>query len=302
MLAVVTGLPWHTIRWRPGCSRCFRRHCWLVSQWGGGCIHRAWQLQLADGRRFFAKTNGAAALPMLQAEAAGLQALAAAADADLVVPRPLHCALVEGEALMVLPWLTLVHGGTSQAWSDFGAGLARLHRRSAAGQPQRFGWSHDNFIGTNPQRNGWQDRWGRFFAERRLGVQLELAAAKGKQLRGGEQLLADLPGWLDAHDPDPCLVHGDLWSGNAALLQDPPLPALFDPAVYRGDREVDLAMARLFGGFPADFFLGYGRAWPLPPGDVRRRHVYDLYHLLNHANLFGGGYWRQAQELIDRLI
>ncbi len=269
---------------------------------GGGCSHRAWQLQLADGRRFFAKTNGAAALPLLQAEADGLKALAAAAGADLVVPQPLHCAVVEGEAVLLLPWLTLAHGGSSQAWSDFGAALACLHRRSAAGPSLRFGWPHDNFIGSNPQRNGWGDHWGRFFAERRLGVQLELAAAKGKQLPGSQQLLADLPGWLDDHGPDPCLVHGDLWSGNAALLQDSSLPALFDPAVYRGDREVDLAMARLFGGFPADFFLGYGREWPLPPGEARRRLVYDLYHLLNHANLFGGGYWRQAQALIDRLL
>ena len=106
---------------------------------------------------------------------------------------------------------------------------------------------------------------------------------------------------MDQHGAEPCLVHGDLWAGNGALLVDG-RGAIFDPAVYWGDREVDLAMAHLFGGFPACFFAGYEGRWPLPPGHRQRREIYNLYHLLNHANLFGGGYWRQAQASIDALL
>jgi fructosamine-3-kinase len=189
----------------------------------------------------------------------------------------------------------------AQAWSRFGAALADLHRRSLASSDGRYGWQQDNFIGSAPQANGWLAGWGEFFAERRLGPQLLLAARAGRPLRQAEALLARLPSWLDQHGAEPCLVHGDLWAGNGGLLGNG-RGSIFDPAVYRGDREVDLAMARLFGGFPASFFAGYEGRWPLPPGHGRRREIYNLYHLLNHANLFGGGYWRQAQASIDALV
>lgn len=286
---------------------------------GGGCIHQAWCLDLADGRRLFAKTNRLAALPLLRAEAHGLEALAAEAG-ELVIPQPLACEALGDRALLLLDWLPLAgagpslpgspgsapppfasHANPAQAWGRFGAALAELHRRSLASSDGRFGWQQDNFIGSGPQANGWLAGWGEFFAERRLGPQLLLAARAGRPLRQAEALLARLPAWLDQHGAGPCLVHGDLWSGNGGLLQDG-RGSLFDPAVYRGDREVDLAMARLFGGFPAPFFAGYEGRWPLPPGHDQRLEIYNLYHLLNHANLFGGGYWRQAQARIDTLM
>ncbi len=274
---------------------------------GGGSIHAAWDLQLADGRRLFAKTNAAVRLPLLEAEAEGLKALAAAAAGELAVPRPHHCGRFGEHALLLLDWLDLSTGGAEADWAALGAALARLHRRSLQQGSPAFGWSHDNHIGSAPQRNGWSDDWGRFFAERRLGVQLALAAVAGRRLHGASELLSRAPGWLNGHGAQPCLVHGDLWGGNAALLLSPirpsgPVGALFDPAIHRGDREVDLAMARLFGGFPDPFFAGYAAEWPLPDGHQRRRACYDLYHLLNHANLFGGGYWGQAQAVIDALL
>ena len=300
---------------------------------GGGCIHQAWALDLADGRRLFAKTNRLAALPLLQAEADGLAALAAVGSA-LVLPEPIACEALGDRALLLMGWLPLAGaacgwgGGPGsgagavasapqssgwaaaaagarsdpdQAWGRFGEALADLHHRSLASSDGRFGWSGDNFIGSGPQANGWLAGWGQFFAERRLAPQLALAARAGRPLRQGEALLARLPGWLDQHGAEPCLVHGDLWAGNGGLLVDG-RGAIFDPAVYRGDREVDLAMAQLFGGFPARFFAGYASRWPLPPGHQERREIYNLYHLLNHANLFGGGYWRQAQACIDALL
>jgi len=296
---------------------------------GGGCIHSAWCLQLAGGGRLFAKTNHLEALPLLQAEAEGLAALHAAADpAALVVPEPLAVAAVGDRAVLVLPWLELGPGRSGGAarsgnggWRGLGTVLADLHQRSlvpvadyaadagtatdpgtaAGNRTTRFGWDRDNWIGSGPQPNGWYHHWGCFFAERRLAPQLQRLALRGGDLRGAEQLLERVPAWLENHGAEPCLVHGDLWSGNAALLADG-RGALFDPAVYRGDREVDLAMARLFGGFPEAFFAGYEERWPLPPDHRHRVDIYNLYHLLNHANLFGGGYRQQAQACIDALL
>ncbi|MCP9931698.1 fructosamine kinase family protein [Cyanobium sp. AMD-g] len=279
---------------------------------GGGCIHSAWRLELADGSLLFAKTNAASALPLLEAEAEGLQSLSLAAEEHgLLVPVPLACGLSGPVAILVLSWLNL-EGGRFAApalhWRRLGAALAGLHRHSltlpcAAGDRggASFGWPRDNVIGSFPQRNGWDDDWGRFFVERRLAPQLEHLASSGTPLRQAESLLERAGQWLADHRPDACLVHGDLWSGNAAITASGQ-GVIFDPAVYRGDREVDLAMARLFGGFPEAFYEGYTEAWPLPSGHEFRRDLYNLYHVLNHANLFGGSYLGQGQGQINRLL
>ena len=293
---------------------------------GGGCIHRAWRLRLEsrgpDPTYLFAKTNRPEALPLLAAEADGLAALAAAAEGSgLVVPQPLAMGLVGGEAVLVLPWLDLGLGrgaDPTRTWAAVGAGLARLHRRSLVaplGPGDRlgsYGWCRDNAIGTAPQANGWMANWSRFFGERRLAPQLETLARSGRTLAGAAALLERLDDLLAGHQPDACLVHGDLWSGNLDALARSSQPgldgsplavgAIFDPAPYRGDREVDLAMARLFGGVPQAFFDGYGSEWPLPAGHRERISLYNLYHQINHANLFpGGGYHRQAQSTVTAL-
>ena len=279
---------------------------------GGGCIHSAWCLHLADGRRLFAKTNHAAALPLLEAEAEGLAALAAAAGDDgPLIPAPLALGVAGEQAVLVLSWLELGPGRSAggAGWQRLGAALARLHRRSlslACGEGDRpghaFGWPQANFIGSGPQPNGWDADWGRFFVQRRLAPQLErLARALAALWSGPSRCWSGRGSRLAEHRPEPALVHGDLWSGNAALTADG-RGAIFDPAVYRGDREVDLAMARLFGGFPAAFFSGYEQEWPLPADHRRRIALYNLYHLLNHANLFGGSYRLQCQARIDRLL
>jgi fructosamine-3-kinase len=273
---------------------------------GGGCIHQAWRLELAGGGTVFAKTNTAACLPLLEAEAEGLQQLARHAPTGLVIPEPLAWGVEGEQAVLVLGWLDLAGaaGGVvaRDGWFRLGHGLAVLHRSSAASAPaQGYGWGADNFIGSAPQTNSWRPDWGVFFAECRLAPQLAWAARRGQPLRGTEELLARLPQWLAGHCCQPALVHGDLWCGNAALLADG-RGAIFDPACYWGDREVDLAMAQLFGGFPPAFFEGYGAAWPLEPGAAERVGLYNLYHLLNHANLFGGSYGQRAQASIDALL
>ncbi len=278
---------------------------------GGGCIHSAWCLHLADGRRLFAKTNHRRTLPLLEAEAEGLAALAAAAGDDgPLIPSPLALGVAGEQAVLVLSWLELGPGRSDggAGWQRLGAALARLHRSSlslACGEGDRpgraFGWPQDNFIGSGPQPNGWDADWGRFFVQRRLAPQLERQARTSGPLGRADELLEGAVSWLGGHRPEPALVHGDLWSGNAALTAAGQ-GAIFDPAVYRGDREVDLAMARLFGGFPAAFFSGYEQQWPLPADHRRRIGLYNLYHLLNHANLFGGSYRHQCQASINSLL
>jgi len=261
---------------------------------GGGCINGAWAV--GDGqRRYFVKTNIDEHHAMFAAEAEGLAELAH--TQTVRVPVPVVHGVAGDEAFLVLEYLEL--GGRS-ADERFGRELAALHRTTAP----RFGWHRDNTIGITPQPNAWTDDWIEFLCERRLGHQLDLALARGagKALRArGEQLLDRLPDLFSDYRPVPSLLHGDLWGGNAAVTRDG-APVIFDPAVYYGDREADLAMTELFGGFGPRFYAAYREAWPLDPGYPVRRDLYNLYHLLNHYNLFGGGYLMQAQSLIDRLL
>ena len=267
----------------------------------GGCSHSAWQLHLADGRQVFAKTNHASALPLLAAEAEGLKALAPWAQPPLQLPQPLALGVSAGQAVLLLSWLELLpSGGSPGEWRRLGGALAALHRASST-EARSFGFPSDNYIGGTLQPNGWLDHWGRFFVERRLAPQLALAAQRGLALAQGQALLDRAAELLDGHGCGAALVHGDLWSGNAGLLVDGGV-ALFDPAVYWGDREVDLAMARLLGGFPESFFAGYQVEWPLPPTSCHRTPLYNLYHLLNHANLFGGSYRNQVEAQVASLL
>ncbi|MFN3750237.1 MAG: fructosamine kinase family protein [Thiobacillus sp.] len=260
----------------------------------GGDISDAFTL--SDGTRsFFVKTQPAARLDMFEAEAAGLAELAAAQAVR--VPAVIACGNAAGRAYLVLEALPL--GGRGDA-ALLGRQLAQQHRTSAA----HFGGTRDNWIGSTPQPNGWLDDWVAFWRVRRLGHQLELAAQNGyggALQRDGDALLARLDGFFSAYRPQPSLLHGDLWGGNHGFLDDG-TPVIFDPAVYYGDRECDLAMSELFGGFAPAFHAAYREAWPLDAGYAVRKTLYNLYHILNHANLFGGGYAAQAQRMIGGLL
>jgi len=261
----------------------------------GSALNQAARLAIG-AEHFFVKLNDSKRLSMLEAEADGLEAIAQ--TGTVRVPEVVGSGAANGQAFLVLEHLALEHGGTA-AGAALGRGLAALHRVHGP----RFGWHRDNTIGTTMQVNRWTEDWATFFAERRLRFQLECVARKGfgELSRRGEQLVARLAERLDAHDPPPSLRHGDLWGGNwGALPNDEAV--VFDPAVYYGDREADLAMTELFGGFPQAFYAAYAEAYPLAAGYSRRRDVYNLYHVLNHVNLFGAGYARQAAGLIDRLL
>ena len=266
-----------------------------VAPVGGGCINEAYRLEGVDSSRYFLKLNKARHLPMFVAEAEGLSAIAA--TNTIRVPQPVAHGTANSHSFLVLEYLEL--GNRSNA-ALLGKQLAALHRCTSS----RFGLMQDNFIGTTPQPNGWKDSWIDFWREQRLGFQLRLAEGNGYggQLQTlGNRLLDTLPAFFAGYTPQPSLLHGDLWSGNHAFLADG-TPAIFDPAVYYGDRECDLAMTELFGGYSADFYAAYRAAYPLDSGYAVRRDLYNLYHILNHANLFGGGYARQAEQMMQKLL
>lgn len=263
----------------------------------GGGIHTALSIEDAGGTRFFAKLATAAQLPVFEAEVDGLAALAA--SASLCTPAVLACGAAEGHAFLVLEHLELAPLQSAADGTRFAEALVALHRDTGA----RFGWPRDNFIGRTPQHNGERDNWARFVVEQRLRPQFALARDKGfdaELQRQGERLFERVPALFLDYRPQPSLLHGDLWHGNAAVLADG-TPVVFDPAVHRGDRESDLAMSELFGGFPSAFYAAYRRAWPLHEDYERRKLLYSLYHVLNHLNLFGRAYLREALRLTTRL-
>ena len=187
-----------------------------------------------------------------------------------------------------------------KAMRALGRNLACLHCVTR----DRYGWNRDNTIGSTPQINTQADDWVAFWRERRLGHQLRLAASLGhggRLIANGERLLEKLPALFAGYNPPPSLLHGDLWSGNAAMEAGGE-PVIYDPAVYYGDREADLAMTELFGGYSRSFYDAYRSEYPLDAGYAMRKHLYNLYHVLNHLNLFGGGYGAQAERMIEQLL
>ena len=262
----------------------------------GGGLHRCY-LWRCGPTAVFVKLAGESAAAGLEAEAAGLQALAAAQAVR--VPGVLALGLAQGHAFLALEWIDTRPSNRDSA-RRLGERLAAQHRLTAG----QFGWPSDNAIGRTVQINGWLPDWTEFFRERRLRYQLELASRRGfgpLLEQAGERLLESVAALLGEHRPRASLLHGDLWGGNWFTDRQGE-PVIFDPAVYYGDREADLAMTRLFGGFGDAFYAAYEAQAPLAPGHAVRADLYNLYHVLNHANLFGGGYPRQARSMIERLL
>lgn len=261
---------------------------------GGGDISAAWRVMTNAGPLFL-KTEDRDGFDRLDGEADGLRALREAGAVR--VPEVRSCGVTGGDAFLALEWLELEPAG-AETQRALGRKLAAQHRRTG----ESFGWHRDNTIGATPQVNTPDGDWLRFYGERRLRFQLDLAAHNGY---GGELqvqgrvLVENLARLFDGYAPEPSLLHGDLWGGNHAVVDGEPV--IFDPAVHYGDRECDLAMTRLFGGFGREFYAAYEEAWPLAPGHARRLPLYQLYHVLNHLNLFGRVYLSRAVALIHQL-
>lgn len=262
----------------------------------GGDINRAFLLQGASAR-YFVKLNRVDLVEMFAAEFAGLNALAQ--TKTVKVPQPIMFGQTTNISFLVLEFLELKRT-TPQSEHLFGEQLAQLHLLK---QPF-WGWQIDNTIGSTPQKNARAENWVTFWREKRLGFQLQLAAQKGygSQLQVlGEKLSERLDDFFVNYTPQPSLLHGDLWGGNVSTTEQNQ-PVMFDPACYFGDRETDLAMTELFGGFSQNFYAAYNGVWQLDDGYKIRKNLYNLYHILNHVNLFGSGYAAQATQMMQKLL
>lgn len=267
-----------------------------TSSIGGGCINQANRIE-GNGRQFFVKLNNAVSLSMFEAEAAGLQEIHN--SRTLRVPVPVCWGNNSSTAWLVLEYLEIGRQSRSSA-TALGSRLAAMHQVSVG----EFGWTRNNTIGATQQINDRSTDWIEFWRKCRLGYQLQLARANGYSGRlqaQGERLTEQLDAFFPGTQPVASLLHGDLWSGNYSF-DDSGEPVVFDPAVYYGDRETDIAMTELFGGFPDAFYTAYRDAYPLDPGYTTRKTLYNLYHILNHLNLFGSGYLRQAEQMMGQLL
>jgi fructosamine-3-kinase len=262
---------------------------------GGGDINEAARVETPDAR-YFVKWNFRPRPRMFEAEARGLNLLAAAQA--LRIPRVV--AVIKQPAALILEWIDL---GTNKAAAAeaLGRGLAQQHRSTAP----TYGLDHDNYIGSTPQQNTPARSWIEFYRDRRLGAQRDLAQRNGyltlDRAVGLNRVMDRLDEWIDADKTVPSLLHGDLWGGNY-LIDAQGQPVLIDPAVYYGDREAEIAFTELFGGFGAQFYAAYDEAWPLDRGYADRRDLYNLYHLLNHLNLFGEGYGGSVDAILRHYV
>jgi len=265
-----------------------------ASPLSGGSINRAWRL--SDGRhQYFIKTNSPDRLAMFEAEMIGLNEIQA--SNSIRVPAPLACGIVDQQAFIVLEYLELSGRPDPVRLAQQ---LASMHQCTR----EQYGFSGDNSIGTTAQVNSFNPDWIGFWQQQRLGYQLSLARTNGygnELFDTGMCLNEQLGHFFNDYTPLASLLHGDLWSGNQGA-DSAGNPVVYDPACYYGDHETDLAMMELFGSPGQRFFDAYDDLFPIDAGYKARRELYNLYHILNHANLFGASYVSQAKQMIASLL
>ena len=264
---------------------------------GGGCIHKAWCINFQNGKKVFAKSNHINNLNMFKFESECLTVLKKFANKSFIcVPKALDLISYQNISILCLEWLDIKQSKQNL----LGKGLALLHKSSSELRQKNFGWEEEGFIGSSKQIRGLNSNWGEFFVNYRLRPQLIQAKAWGVKVEVYEDLLRYLSSYLNDHHPRISIVHGDLWSGNCGSTKNG-LGILYDPASYWADREVDISMTKLFGGFNREFYQGYEDIWPLDKFSKDRIDIYNLYHLLNHANMFGGSYKHNSLQILNDL-
>ncbi len=262
-----------------------------ITQLSGGSISNCLRARTSQGE-YFLKRGALDSVHQFNAEADALRFLQ---QSSFRVPQIYKVQPIQGQVLLVLEYLPL---RPVQDWTGYARRLVELHQITHS----QFGWHGNNFIGATEQQNPWCVDWPQFWQQARLTPQLNWAKSKlsAEDVCSIERVIDAVPSLLAGHQPICSLVHGDLWSGNIAETIDGQ-PALFDPALYYGDREVDLAMSELFGGVPPSLSHSYHRLWPLDGGYETRQLIYNLYHLLNHLNIFGKSYLSAIHSLINQL-
>ena len=269
----------------------------------GGCISEASRVTVQDSngnkRHYFVKRNHCDFLNNFQCERNGLAAIQA--SGSIKVPKPIGLGLHDTQAWLILEW---VEPGVKckNFFAQFGQRLANLHRCTKS---METGWEEDNYLGATRQQNAPMLHWSEFFAQRRIEAQLKLGVENqrfpSRLITEIRQIVERMDRILAGSESETSLLHGDLWSGNY-LADAEGNPVLVDPAIYRGNREAEFGMLKLFGGCPASFYDAYHQTYPLAAGWERRNHVYVFYHLLNHLNLFGAGYLEDCQRMAARIL
>ena len=264
---------------------------------GGGCIHKAWCIQFQNDKKVFAKSNHIDNINMFKFERECLSILERFANKSYIcVPKTLDLISFQNISILFLEWIDIKQSQQNL----LGKGLALLHKSSSEWNQKKFGWEKEGFIGSSTQLRGWDSNWGEFFVNFRLRPQLIKAKAWGINVDDYEDILKYLSSYLNDHHPRISIVHGDLWSGNCGSTKNG-LGSIYDPASYWADREVDISMTKLFGGFNREFYQGYEEIWPLDKFSSDRSEIYNLYHLLNHANIFGGFYKENSLTTLKNL-
>ncbi len=261
----------------------------------GGCINHAARIE-TDRGFLVAKWNHQAPPDLFAREAQALRHLREA-DCGLVVPQAILLSDPgETPSFICLEYLEPAQKPPQRAdWEALGSGLATLHQKQA----KAFGFFHDNYLGATPQSNSWTVSWPEFYTQHRIAPLIKALTTPMdvQEKQTAQAFLKNLPALLNA-SPKPSLIHGDLWSGNFFFSTGG--PAIIDPAAYFADREAELAMMLLFGGFPETVFSAYHEHYALPSDWKQRVEIHQLLHLLNHALLFGGGYRRQAWQIMAK--
>ena len=268
-----------------------------MSSISGGCINQAWKATDSSGKHWFIKENSRDLLAMFEAEYSGLEEIHQ--SQTIKVPKPILVGNTDSFSYLVLEYIPLQNRVNHQAT---GQQLAEMHMITAT--DKQFGWHRNNTIGSTPQLNQQNKNWTSFWKQQRLLPQLSLAKKRGytnSAYDAGLKLADNLELFFQQYNPTPSLLHGDLWGGNCAS-DSANNPVIFDPALYYGDRETDIAMTELFGGFNPIFYDAYNNAYPLDSAYKTRKTLYNLYHILNHYYLFGGGYASQAESMTQQLL
>ncbi|MER2493939.1 fructosamine kinase family protein [Catenovulum sediminis] len=259
----------------------------------GGDISSAYQIMGDNGQSYFVKLNKLSFIENFLCEAANLEKISR--TDSLYCPQVITYGSSKNYSFLVLEWLDFT-SPKMQEWHQAGQALAQMHMGDTQAQ---FGYEENNYIGKTIQPNPWHNNWSTFFAEQRIGHQLELLNEKGVKIGDIDDIVALVHSHLKPRKPDAMLLHGDLWRGNISFIKS--RPVVYDPACYYGDHETDLAMTELFGKLPREFYQGYEQILPIDTGYNQRKHIYNFYHILNHANLFGGSYIDQCRLYLHTL-
>ncbi|MCM8538392.1 MAG: fructosamine kinase family protein [Lentisphaeraceae bacterium] len=263
-----------------------------VSPVSGGDISKVWKIETTE-EKLFLKKNSLDNKPLTKAEWRGLKELSLCKD--IKTPRCFGVHEEQDSCFLLLEHLDF-YDHNSESMAQLGTKLAKMHKITAA----NFGFFENNYIGASPQINNWSESWVKFFINCRIMPQAYMTGEPFVEIKA-EHLAKKIPHFFENYLPIPSLLHGDLWSGNTGRLSNNE-PVIYDPAVYYGDRETDIAMTEMFGGFTTEFYDAYNKEFPLDPGYKKRKNLYILYHTLNHLNLFGDSYLPQTKDLINIIL